>query len=313
LFLWLASLGAGLCLAYTAMCHWFGFLSASKNTRLEMFLVFGAIFIFLSWRFLKWGFGFLFENLSLRRFYIFLAAAVVIAGGVVLFVLPAFVNALISSQAQPAGTLTTTLKLLSTALTLSDFVSLAGLLFFAALFLSTVVSRWKLVSRAGPRLLAVFFPLGILLLVCVAANVVLGTMDKGGTYPPLAPVSSNSLLSLDASLPNIRVYTVFFENYAGWTLVAPANLVSKLKINASGELKTYGRIGSIINADYPADLTDQEMQDLLALKNIDVDNGSGLHYIAILKGDPNRKICLRKYGNDVFVVPVSLSPICGSK
>jgi len=205
------------------------------------------------------------------------------------------------------------MRLLSTGLKLSDFASLAGLFFFGGMILSTAVSRWGLISRVFPRLLAVFFPLGAVLLLGLLANLVIPAPDQAGMSSRLKPLSSNGLLALDAALRNIRVDTIFFENYPGWTLVAPADLMDKLKINISGELITYGRVGSIVTMNYPADLSEQEMKELRPLKNVDVDNGSDLHYIAILANDPDKKICLRKYENEVFIVPVSLSPICENK
>ena len=311
--IWTVSLGAGLCLAYSTACHWFGFLSGSKNIRLELLLILGAIFFFLSWSVLKSWSGSLITNISKQRLYLFLGAGAVIAGVLGLWVLSPFQNSLFSGQAQPGEPLPTTVRLLSTGLKLSDFASLAVLFFFVAMILSTAVSRWGLISRVFPRLLAVFFPLGAVLLIGLLANLVIPAPDQAGMSSRLKPLSSNGLLALDAALRNIRVDTIFFENYPGWTLVAPADLMDKLKINISGELITYGRVGSIVTMNYPADLSEQEMKELRPLKNVDVDNGSDLHYIAILANDPDKKICLRKYENEVFIVPVSLSPICENK
>jgi hypothetical protein len=200
---------------------------------------------------------------------------------------------------------------------MSDFVSLAGLLLFGEVILSAIVSHWRLIIRVIPRLSAVIFPFGMALVICLIANLVFSATDNVGAFNQLKPLSSNGLIALDEGsktfLFNIRVYTVFFEHYPGWTLVTPAELLSQLRLNASGKLQRWGRIGSIVTADYPAALSDQEMRTLLALKNVTVENGAGLHYIAILEDDASRKICFRTYDKDVFVVPVSLSPICGNK
>jgi hypothetical protein len=311
--IWTANLGAALCLAYSTMCHWFGFSSESKNNRLELLLIFGAIFFFLSWWVLKSWSAALFANISRQRLYLFLGAAAVIAGAFGLLVLPPSQNALFSGHAQPGETLTTTMRLLSIGLKLSDFASLAGLFFFGEMILSKAVSCWGLITGVFPRLLAVFFPLGAVLLIGLLANLIIPAPDQAGMSSRLKPLSSNDLLAVDAALRNIRVDTIFFENYAGWTLVAPADLLDKLKINISGELISYGRIGSIVTMDYPADLSDQEMKELRALKNVDVDNGSDLHYIAILENDANKKICLRTHKNEVFIVPISFSPICENR
>jgi len=202
-------------------------------------------------------------------------------------------------------------------LKLSDFLNLTGLLLIGEITVSILASRWKLILPIIPRWLAVFFPLGMLLLVGIAANLAISAKGKLGTLNNLAPLPANGLIALDEGsntfYENIRVYTILFENYQGWTLITPADLLKKLDIGADGKLKRWGRLAAVENFDYPTDLSMQEMQNLLALKNVNVENGTGLEYIAILEGDSNQKICLRTYVNNVFIVPVSLSPVCESK
>jgi hypothetical protein len=312
-----ASLVGGFCLAYSTACHWFGFLSASKFNRLEMLFVFGVISFFLSWQVLKIGRGIFLKSISWARFYLFLGAALVIAGAVALVFLSSTQDRLIDSQIKMGGSLTTILRLLWVGLKLSDFVSMAGLLLIGEIIFSNLVSGWRLILPIITRGLAVFFPFGLLLFVGVCTNLVISATGNLGTLNKLSPLSGNGLIALDEGsttyLENIRVYTILFEHYQGWVLIAPADLLNMLNLDADGKLKTWGRISSIVAVDYPAALSGQEMNDLLALKNENVENGTGLHYIAILEGDANRKICLRTYKENVFVVPVSLSPICESR
>jgi hypothetical protein len=206
---------------------------------------------------------------------------------------------------------------LSLGLKLSDFVNLAGLLLISEAAFSILASCWRSILPIIPRWLAVFFPLGMLLFVGILANVVISATGNLGTLNRLTPLPSNGLIALDEGsytfLENIRVYTVLFEHYQGWTVVAPADLLNKLDIDSGGKLKTWGRIKSIVNVDYPAALSDQEMNNLLTLKNVNVENGLGLHYTAILESDSSQKICFRTYKDTVFIVPVSLSPVCESK
>jgi hypothetical protein len=314
---WPASLGAGFSLAYTTTCHWFGFLSVSKIHRLELLVVFGAIFVFLNWQLLKHGTGKFLENISLRRVYLFLAAAVVIAGVITLVGLPLSQNSLISGQTQTDGTLTPTTRLLWMGLKLADFTSLVSLVFIGEVLLSLLSGCWKSLLPVIQHGLAVFFPVGLLLGVGVVANVAISVTGQLGTLNKLTPLSANGLIALDEGsntfMENIRVYTILFEHYQDWTLVTPADLLQKLEINAGGRLKRWGRIKSIMTVDYPAALSDQEKNDMLALKHVNVENGLGLHYIAVLEDDSTRKICFRTYQKIIFIVPVSLSPICESR
>jgi len=317
--LWIlpASLATGSCLAYSTICHWFGFLSNSKINRLEMLLVFGVIFLFLSWQLLKRGSIIRFVKISRRKIYLFIGAAVVVAAAVALFVLPPSQNSLISSQTKPDGLISSPLRLLWIGLRLSDFASLAVLLFLGEVILSTMVNAWGLILPVLPRLSPVLFPLVLILLASVVANVVISATDSVGMLHQLTPLSSNGMIALDEGsntfLKNIRVYTILFENFEGWTLITPRALSDKLEINSASKLRRWGRVGSVVTYDYPTDLSSQAEKDLLALKNVTVENGEGVQYIAILVNDPNRKICFRTYEDIVFIVPVSLSPICEHK
>jgi hypothetical protein len=312
-----ASLVGGFCLAYSVACHWFGFLSESKINRLEMLVIFGAIFIVLCWLLVKYGAEIVFDRISRARFYLLLGVAVVVAGAVAQVVLPSTQNRLISAQIPVGASLTSTTRLLWMALKLSDFASVAGLLFIGEVAFSILASRWKYILPIIPRWSAVFFPLGLLLFVGVISNLVISATGKLGALNNLAPLSANGLIALDEGsntfLENIRVYTILFEHYQGWTLITPADLLKKLDFEAGGKLKSWGRIKSIVTVDYPAALTNQEMNDLLALKNVNVENGTGLHYVAILEDDASRKICFRTFQETVFIVPLSLSPVCESK
>jgi hypothetical protein len=313
---WPASLCAGFSLAYSIACHWFGFLSASKINRLEMLLGFGVIFSNLSWKLIKRGSGPFFEKISRRRFYLYLGAAVVIGGAAALFVLPLSQNSLITQQAQQGGALTPTVRFLWIGLKLADFASLTGLLVVSAAIFTTVVNRWGAITRFLQKMVFVSPVLVIVLIACLATNLYISASDKEGTLHQLKPLPSNSLLSLvwtKAYMKKARGYTILFENYPGWTLVAPIDLLEKMGINKTDKLQRWGRLGSVVNADYPTDLSIRDVQGLLALKNVHVDNGAGLQYVAILEGDSNRNICLRTYKNNVFIVPVSLSPVCVSK
>jgi hypothetical protein len=313
LWVWPASLGAGFSLAYSTACHWFGFLSASKTNRVEMLAGFGVIFSVLCWLFLKRGPGIFSAKISWRQFYAYLGAALVVAGAAAVFVLPLAQNPLILQQAQAGGTLTTITRFLWMGLKLTDFVSLAGLLLIVEITLSVIVSHWGSILHFIRREASVSPAMGIVLVFCLLANLYFSTTDKQGTLRHLKPLPSNSLLSLvwtKGYMKKARGYTLLFENYPGWTLVAPGSLLQKMGINDTDGLKRWGRLGSVVTVDYPTDLSKQEMQALSVLKRVTVENGSGLHYIAILQGDTNRNICLRTYKNDVFMVPVSLSPVC---
>jgi hypothetical protein len=311
------SLLGGFCLAYSVICHWFGFLAESKINRLEMLVVFGAVFIFLSWQLVKYAFGILPGRISRARLYWLIGAAVAAAGAVGLLVLPATQNRLIAAQMPAGAALTSALRLLWVALKLSDFASLAGLFLIGEVTFSILAGRWKLILPVMRGGLAVFFPVGLLLLVGVLSNLAISATSQLGALNKLSPLPANDLIALDEGSntfsENIRVYAVFFENYPGWTLVTPAALLDKLDVDAGGRLKSWGRIKTIFTFDYPAALSDREMKNLLAYKNVNVENGSGLHYIAILEKDASRKVCFRTYQGSVFVVPVSLSPVCESK
>jgi hypothetical protein len=311
------SLVGGFCLAYSAACHWFGFLSASKINRLELLFIFGAIFIVFSWQFLKYGSGIFLKEVSRPRFYLFLGASLVIAGVITLVVLPSSQNRLISSLISGNATLTASTRVLWIGLKLSDFICLAGLLLIVEIALSILAGRWKWLLPIISRWLAVFFPLGLLMFAGVVANLTISATGKLGTLNKLTLLPENGLIALDEGSntysENIRVYTILFKNYQGWTLVTPVDLVDKLDIDAGGRLKSWGRIGSIVTVNYPTELSDQEMKDLLALKNVNEENGSGLHYVAILEDDSARKICFRTHKETVFIVPVSLSPVCESR
>jgi hypothetical protein len=311
------SLVGGFCLAYSVICHWFGFLAESKINRLEMLVVFGAIFIFLSWQLVNYAFGIFPGRISRARFYLFLGVAVAVAGAVGLVVLPSTQNPLISAQIPASAGPTSTMRLLWMALKLSDFASVAGLFLIGEVTLSILASRLMVILPVIPRGLAVFFPLGLLLLVGVLSNLVISATGQLGALNKLSPLPANGLIALDEGSntfsENIRVYAVFLENFQGWTLVTPADLLDKLDVDAGGRLKSWGRIKTIVTVDYPAALSDQEMNNLLDYKNVNVDNGTGLHYVAILKDDPSHEICFRTYKATVFVVPVSLSPVCVSK
>jgi hypothetical protein len=263
------------------------------------------------------GSKYLFDNVSRHSFFILLGSAGLVAGIAALFLLPPAQNQVISSQIQPDQTLPPTLRLLWFGFRLSDFASLAGLLVYVEGVAWTIVRQWSLFRRTFLRLLAVFFPLGIVLIGGVIANLAVSAASPVSSFNQLPRLSSKSLIALDQGsntfLRNIRVYTILFENYPGWVMVAPAKLVGHLGLNSMGKLTRWGRIGSLVTADYSPVLTAGEMNDLLALKNVVVDNGEGLHYIVVLENDPNRKICLRTYKKTVFVVPVSFSPICESK
>jgi len=310
---WPVSLGAGFSLAYSTACHWFGFLSASKINRLEMLLAFGVIFTILSWQLLKRGYGILFGKLSRKKFYWYLGVALVIAGTAALFGLPPLQNSLIPQQ---GGNLTTIMRFMAAGLRVADFISLAGLLLPGEALLTTIVNNWGPITGFIHKAATVSPALGIVLVFCVLANLYVSVKDKEGSLRQLKPLPSNSLLSLvwtKAYMEKARGYTLFFEHYPGWTLVAPAGLLDKMGINAADKLVRWGRLVSVVNADYPTGLSRQEMQDLLALRNVNIENGSGLQYIAILEEDSDRNICLRTYKNNVLIVPVSLSPICESK
>ena len=282
-----------------------------------MLVIFGAIFIVLCWLLVKYGAEIVFERISRARFYFLLGVAVVVAGAVGLLVLPAPQKRLVAAQIPAGAGLTSTTHLLWMALKLSDFVSVAGLFLIGEGMLSILASRWKLILPVIPRGLAVFVPLGLLSLVGVLANLVISATGQLGALNKLSPLPANGLIALDEGSntfsENIRVYAVFFENYQGWTLVTPAALLDKLDVDAGGRLKSWGRIKTIVTFDYPAALSAQEMKNLLAYKNVNVENGEGLHYIAILENDASRKVCFRTYQGSVIVVPLSLSPVCESK
>jgi hypothetical protein len=308
LWVWPASLVAGFSLAYSTACHWFGFLLASKINRLVMLLAFGAIFSILSWLLVKRGSGYFSEKFNRRRFFLYLGAALVIAGAATFFIIP--------QQALPVRSLTTGIQILWTALKLADFVSLVGLLLFSGAILITIVSHWAGICRFFHRTAAASPTLGVVLVFCLFANLYISATDKAGTLHQLKPLPSNNLISLVWSktyMTKARGYTLLFEQYQGWTLIAPAALLKKMKIDDTNALMRWGRLGTVVTADYLTNLSLQEMNDLLVLKNVKVQNGSGLQYIAVLEGDANRKICLRTYVKKVFFVPVALSPICESK
>jgi hypothetical protein len=309
---WPASLGAGFCLAYSVACHWFGFLLAAKRNRLEMLLAFGAIFCILSWQLVKRGSGFFSEKKSGRKFYFILGTAVLIAGAAAVFVLPLSQISLIPQSPQ-----TTIMRWMWIGLRLADFVSLVCVLLLVEVILSLNENQRGSILRLIYGKTTVSPALGIVLIFCLSANLYISVKDKTGVLHHMKPLSSNSLLSVVWNQPlymaKARGYTILFEHYQGWTLVAPARLLEKMAINQSEELQRWGRLGKVVTADYPTVLSEQEMQALLALKKVNVNNESGLRYTAILVGDSSHKVCLRTYTNRIFFVPVSLSPICESK
>jgi hypothetical protein len=203
------------------------------------------------------------------------------------------------------------------SLRLADFVSLVCVLLLVEVILSLNENQRGSILRLIHGKTTVSPALGIVLIFCLSANLYISVKDKTGVLHHMKPLSSNSLLSVVWNQPlymaKARGYTILFEHYQGWTLVAPARLLEKMAINQSEELQRWGRLGKVVTADYPTVLSEQEMQALLALKKVNVNNESGLRYTAILVGDSSHKVCLRTYTNRIFFVPVSLSPICESK
>jgi len=311
------SLAAGVCLAYSLACHWLGFLSESKINRVSMLLIFGVFFSFLVFQIVKWGTGFLLENLPSTIFYSCLAAALIIAGVLWWILNPSFENPLISSQAEQAGAQTLTARLWLIGLELSDFVNLTVILFLGELAISSTVRNWQTVVRIIPKLFPLFSPLVLILWLSVILNLGLLITTNQGLTNKLTKLPSNSLIGLDEGSrtfrQNIRVYTVFFTYYPGWTLYVSQDLSGKLRLNYDNLLTRWGRIAAIESVSYPYQISEQEVHDLASYKQVNVENGTGLRYIAILEEEPSHKICLRRNGNFIYIIPISLSPVCESR
>jgi hypothetical protein len=308
--LWVSSALAGLCLAYSFACHWLGFLSESKVNRLSMLLVFGGLLTFLVYLFIRWAIPCLTADLS-RRFGLLIAGvALTIALAAIALMTIRFPETwLVNAQASS--------RLWVVGLFMADFMDLAGLIFSLGLILASALMHRKALIGAAPRLARVLFPLPLFFLLTIILNLVVATNDRSSAMNTLARMPSNDLIGLDEGSrtfkENIRVDAVFFTHYMGWRLIAPKELVASLRLDRDQTLIRWGRIASIRYASYPGSLSPAEMEALFAEPYVNVENGSGKRFIAVLADDPNHQVCLRVNGDFIFIVPVILSPVCVSQ
>jgi hypothetical protein len=303
---WLISVIIGLYFAYSISFHWFGFLQESKINRLSLILLFGGLCSFIAYFFIRWGFKFLHELVTPK--WIKLVSGIALAGALVLTFVLSFSFTKLQTQSSEVIS-----RFWLVGLYFSDFLSLASLLFALGLISIFIITRKYDLARI-PRFFPLIFPLPLILLICILFNLVHASNDQLSTINQLIRLPSNSLIGLDQGSrtfkENIRVDAVFFKHYAGWTLIAPKDLLLDLKLNRDGTLLRWGRIASITFAAYPFELSDDEMNDLLSRPSEKVENGLGQRYVAILENDPNHQVCLRVKADLIFIVPVSLSPVC---
>ena len=306
---WLISIITGLFFAYSISCHWLGFLQESKINRLILILVFGGLCSFIAYLFIRWGFKFLNELVTPK--WIILDSGIALVGALVLTIVFSFLYTNLQTQSSQIIS-----RFWLVGLYFSDFLSLASLLFTLGLILIFIITRKYDLARI-PQLFPLIFPLPLILFICILCNLVVASNDPLSTFNQLVRLPSNSLIGLDQGSrtfkENIRVDAVFFKHYAGWTLIAPKDLLLDLRLNRDVTLLRWGRIASINFAAYPVELSDDEMKDLLSRPAEKVENGLGQRYVAILENDPNHQVCLRVNADLIFIVPVSLSPVCQNR
>jgi hypothetical protein len=194
---------------------------------------------------------------------------------------------------------------------ISDFLGLAILIMIIETWLAFIMSRFKpshSLAKAS----------SVILVLCLLSSLGWNIFNLSKSKPGLEilrdPMTSNrldELLAHSTNFQQVQIYTLLSEIFAGRSLTVSPDLIDSYGLDPL-QIKVTGRITSINQASYPAELTDTEAQGLLKLEHRDlVISPTKTQYTFITQPSGiNTPLCVKTYHGEVFIGPVNLIPGC---
>jgi len=210
------------------------------------------------------------------------------------------------------GSLSVIWKLLTGLEVLSDFFSIAGLLFAAwVVFLGLWQSRLRMSQWLK------FFPLLVSLGVVVNL-ITFAAIEQANVYR-LRRLPDNRLLTLDENSydkkKNLPVYLYLLSHAGGQTLRAPTGLMADLDLEGR-MFVTWSRLAAFEEADYPVQLSEKDADALRTRTHDVLAARSGLpftYHMFSLPVGVKGTLCMQRYEEEIFVAPADLLPGCGGQ
>lgn len=210
------------------------------------------------------------------------------------------------------GSLSVTWKLLTGLEVLSDFFSIAGLLFAAWV---VFLGLWQ--SRSGVSQWLKFFPLLVSLGVLVNLMTFVA-IEQANVYR-LRRLPDNHLLTLDENSydkkKNLPVYLYLLSHAGGQILRAPTGLMADLDLDGR-MFVTWSRLTTFEEADYPMQLSGKDADALRTRPHDVLAARSGLPFTYHMFSFPagvKGVLCMQRYEEEIFVAPADLLPGCGGQ
>jgi len=167
----------------------------------------------------------------------------------------------------------------------------------------------KLQEKFWLRFSAVMFP--FLLVGHILFNVISFPAVNQARWR-LRRLPSNDLIDLmDNSYSQRRTYWIYplMEiYYAGRTLQIPENLLDSLPLSKE-ELQRKGRLAEVVPIEMIAELTEGEVELILAADYLDISIDDGyLYHFVMQETDLDSPLLLRRYEDRLFFIPKDLLP-----
>jgi hypothetical protein len=228
----------------------------------------------------------------------------------------------------PGAGLTAIWKILVALLWISDFISTAGLVFLISFIFYTTYWRPRLVKAFVLDFLPSIYQLCRLLVPVVSRRTILALVLPIlllvgilinflviGENLWIDRLSSNDLMAFAresaASDGNSIVYFYILNHYLGRTLVINPTLLDQTRLSREG-LVGLSRIGQVEDRPYRVNLSQSEAASLQDLPNYLMPARRYLRFSYRFFDSPEKtdKLCLQRFGDEIFMGPVSLLPGC---
>ncbi|MCP4374517.1 MAG: hypothetical protein GY797_41405 [Deltaproteobacteria bacterium] len=164
-------------------------------------------------------------------------------------------------------------------------------------------------NRFAVQLTAILFPL--FLLVCIGLNLWWYSRPLPNNWWGLQRLPSNSLAALvhvSGEDDKFMVYVYFHDYYKDRTLVAAPGLLEDAGL-VSWSLQKWGRLAKVETRSYQSKLSQQQAQELLRLRHIELEPDSRKKYVFVTEPfESATSIYLAKHGDNIFILPYDLLP-----